>query len=171
MQRLLIQLPDSRPTVLADRAVHFDFTEERLLATHARLRLLCELHQPAQCRGRDTNRAGMLAGEELAGLFLTEDRLEDADEGFGELVVKVVFGVDRDVVLKNEDWVLGALVVLCATGAFDDNVGNAVAEGGRRAGVALLHALCELDVRLLSGVVALGEGFGDDEFRHVYFVL
>lgn len=171
MQRLLIQLPDPRSTVLADGAFHLGFTDERLLAAHAGLGFLRELHQPAEGGGRDADGAGVLAREELAGLLLAEDGLEDADEGFGELVVEVIFCVDGNVVFEHEDWVLGALVVLGAAGAFDDNVRDAVAEGGRGAGVALLHAFGELDVGLFRGVVAFGKGFGDDEFGHVDFVL
>ena len=87
------------------------------------------------------------------------------------MVVEVVLGVDGDVVLEHEDGVLAALVVLSATGALDDDVSHAVAECGCGAGVPLAHALGELDVRLLGGVVGFGESFGDDEFGHVDAVL
>lgn len=113
----------------------------------------------------------MLTGEELSGFLFAEDGLEDAEKGLGELVVEVIFRVDGDVVFEHEDWVFGALVVLCAAGTFDDNVGDAVAEGRCGAGVALFHAFGELDVGLFRCVVAFGEGFGDDELGHVDFVL
>ena len=48
MQRLLIQLSHSRPTILTHRTRRLLFSNKRLLAPHARLRLLCELHQSAQ---------------------------------------------------------------------------------------------------------------------------
>ena len=72
----------------------------------------------------------MFAREELTGLLLAEDGVEDAAERFGELVVEVVFRVDGDVVFEDEDRVLGFLVVFGAAGALDDDVGDAVAEGG-----------------------------------------
>ena len=112
----------------------------------------------------------MLARQQLAG-FLAEDRVEDAAEGFGKLVIEVVFRVDRDVVFEDENGVFAPLVVFGAAGALDDDVGDAVSEGGGRAGVSLLHSVGELNVGLFTGVVRFGEGLCDDEFGHVDFVL
>ena len=170
-QRLGVELAGAGPAVGAHGAGHFLLAHERLLAAHARLRLLGELHEPAEGGRGDGDGARVLARQELARLFVAEDGVEDAAEGLGELVVEVVFRVDGDVVLEYEDGVFAPLVVLGAAGALDDNVGNAVAESGGRAGVALLHAVGELDVGLLILVVGFGEGFGDDEFGHVDFVL
>ena len=173
MQRLLVQLADPRAAVLAHRARHLFLADERLLAAHTRLGPLGELHQPPERGGRNGDGAGVLAREQLTGFPFAQDGVEDAAEGFGELVLEVIFRVDGDVVFEHEDGVFGALVVLCAAGAFDDNVGDAVAESGRGAGITLFHPLCELDMGLLGGVVVfgLGEGFRDDKFGHVDFVL
>ena len=113
----------------------------------------------------------MFACEELAGFFLAEDGVEDSAEGFRELVVEVVFRVDGDVVFEHEDGIFASLVVLGAAGSLDDDVSDAVAEGGSGAGVSFFHAVGELDVGLFVGVVGFGEGFCDDEFGHVDFVL
>lgn len=113
----------------------------------------------------------MFAREELAGFFLAEDGVEDATQGLCELVVKVIFCVDGYVVFEHKDGIFAALVVLCAAGAFDDDIGNAVTEGWGGASVAFLHALGEFAVGLFADVVGFGEGFGDNELRHVNFVL
>lgn len=130
-----------------------------------------EFHQTAESGRGDGDGAGVLAGEELAGFFLAEDGVEDAAQGLCELVVKVVFCIDGDVVFEHEDRVFAALVVLCAAGAFYDDVGDAVTEGWSGAGVAFFHALGEFAVGLFADVVGFGEGFCDDEFGHVNFVL
>ena len=166
-----VQLARSRAAVAADGAGHFLFPDEGFLAAHARLRLFGELHQPAEGGCRDGDGARVFAREELAGFLLAEDGVEDPAEGFRELVVEVVFRVDGDVVLEHEDGIFAPLVVLGAAGTLDDDVSDAVAEGGSGAGVSLFHAVGELDVGLFVGVVGFGEGFGDDEFGHVDFVL
>ena len=107
----------------------------------------------------------------MAGFLVAEDWIENAAEGFGELVVEIIFGVDGEVVLEHVHGILGFLVVLGAAGAFDDDVGDAVAEGWGGAEVAFLHAGGEFDVGLVAVVFFLGEGFGDDEFGQVDFVL
>lgn len=113
----------------------------------------------------------MIAREQLPGAFFAENRVENAAEGLGELVIEVIFRVDRDVVFEHIDGVFGALVVLRAAGALDDNIGDTVAQGRRGASVALLHAFSELHMRLLGTVVFLRKSFGDDEFGHVDFIL
>ena len=70
LDRLRIQLTQARPTVLADGALRLRRADERLLAPHARLRLLGELHQPAQTRRRDRDAAGVVAGEQARGALL-----------------------------------------------------------------------------------------------------
>ena len=103
VQRLLVQLADPRPAVLAYRPGHFLFTDEGLLAAHTCLGALGELHQPAE-RGRgDGDGASVLAREKLAGFLLAEDGFEDTTQRLGELILQVVFCVDRDVVLQHED--------------------------------------------------------------------
>lgn len=73
--------------------------------------------------------------------------------------------------LEHVHGILGFLVVFGAAGALDDDVGDTVAQGGCGAEVAFLHAGGEFDVGLVAVVLFLGEGFGDDEFGHVDFVL
>ena len=173
MQSFLVEFSDARLAVGAHGARHFGFGDEGFLAAHADVGFLCEFHEAAEGRGGDGDGAGVFSGEELGGFFFAEDGVEDAAEGFGELVVEVVFGVDGDVVFEHEDGVFGAFVVFGAAAAFDDDIGDAVAERGCGAEVALFHAFHEFDVRLFAGVVLFffGEGFGDDEFGHVDFVL
>ena len=43
----------------------------------------------------------MVTGKELAGFLLSENRYKDPPQGFGELVFKVVFGIDGDVVFEH----------------------------------------------------------------------
>ncbi len=152
--------------------------------------LLGKLHEPALRGRRHRDGPRVVAREQLLCLALTQDGLEDADQRLGELVLEIVLCVNRDVVLEHVDGVLGVLVVLAAAGALDHDVGDAVAERGRRARIALLHAHGELDVGLSGGVSlvvlggggrgivgglllvsVLGERFGDDEVRHVDLVL
>lgn len=166
-----VQFARAGPAVAADGAGHFLLADERFLAAHARLRLLGELHEPAEGGRGDGDGARVFAREELAGFLLAEDGVEDPAEGFRELVVQVVFRVDGDVVFEHEDGIFAPFVVLGAAGALDDDVSDAVAEGRGGAGVSLFHAVGELDVGLFVGVVGFGEGFGDDEFGHVDFVL
>ncbi len=170
-QRLGVELAGPGPAVGADGAGHFLGADERLLAAHARLRLLGESHEAAERGGRDGDGARVLARQELAGLLLAEDGVEDAAEGLGELVVEVVLCVDGHVVFEHEDGVFALFVVFGPAGAFDDDVGDAVAEGGSGARVSLFHAVGELDVGLFVVVVGFGEGFCDDEFGQVDFVL
>ena len=47
----------------------------------------------------------MFSCEELGGFLLAEDGVEDSSQGFGELVVEVVFGVDGDVLLEDPEGV------------------------------------------------------------------
>lgn len=166
-----VQFARARAAVFTDGTCHFGGGDERFFAAHTGLGFFGKFHEPAEGGCGDGDGAGMLAREELAGLFFAEDGVEDAAEGFGELVVEVVFRVDGDVVLEDEDGVFGALVIFGAAGAFDDNIGDAVAEGWGGAGVALFHAFGEFDVGLFGGVVGFGEGFCDDKFGHVNFVL
>ena len=166
-----VEFPCSGPAVAADGAGHFLFADEGFLAAHACLCLFGEFHESAEGGCRDGDGARVFACEELAGFFLAEDGVEDSAEGFRELVVEVVFRVDGDVVFEHEDGIFASLVVLGAAGSLDDDVSDAVAEGGSGAGVSLFHAVGELDVGLFVGVVGFGECFGDDEFGHVDFVL
>lgn len=104
-------------------------------------------------------------------LALADNGLKDTAKGFSELVVKVVLGIDGDRVLKDEDRVLGFLVIFGLVRAFDNDIGDSVTEGGRGTGITFAHAFGELDVRLFSGIVGFREGFGDDELAHVDTVL
>ena len=169
-QRLGVQFARPGPAVGADGAAHFFLADEGFLAAHARLRLFGKLHESAEGGRRDGDGARVFAREELAGFF-AEDRFEDPAEWFGELVVEVIFGIDGDVVFEDEDGIFASLVVLGAAGTLDDYVGDTVAEGGSGAGVSLLHSVGKFDVGLFAGVVGFGEGFCDDEFGHVDFVL
>ena len=166
-----VELARAGPAVAADGAGHFLFADEGFLAAHAGLRFFGELHESAEGGGRDGDGARVFACEELASFLLAEDGVEDSAQGLGELVVEVVFRVDGDVVFEHEDGVFASLVVLGAAGTLDDDVGDAVAERGGGAGVSFLHSVGELDVGLFAGVVGFGEGFCDDEFGHVDFVL
>lgn len=73
--------------------------------------------------------------------------------------------------LEDKDGVLGLFVGSCALVRLDDDIGNTVAHGRRRAGVALAHTLGQLHMRLLAGVVVLaprqllcgGKKFSKDE--------
>lgn len=113
----------------------------------------------------------MITSQQRVSLRLSQDGLKDSSKRFGELIVEVVFRVDGDVVLEDEDGIFRAFEVLCSRGAFDDHIGDTITESRCRACVSLLHSCGEFDVCLLGRVVVFGEGFGDDEFRHVNFVL
>lgn len=126
-QRLRVQFPNPRSAILAHGTRHLGLRAQGLLAAHARLGLLCEFHQTAGRGGSDGDGARVFACEELTGFLFAEDRFEDATQGFGELVVKIVFGVDGEVVLEDVDGVFGALVVLCTSRAFDYHVGDTIA--------------------------------------------
>ena len=104
-QRLGVELAEARAAVLADGAGGLGRARQRLLAAHAGLRLAGELHEAAHGRGGDGDAARVLAREQLPGLLLAQDRLEDAAERLRELVVEVVLGVDGQVVLEHVDWV------------------------------------------------------------------
>ena len=67
-------------------------------------------------------------------------------------MVEIVLGVDGDVVLEDVDGVFASLVVFGVAGAFDDDVGDAVAEGWRGSFVAFFHAFGEGDVGLVRRV-------------------
>lgn len=170
-QRLGVELAGAGPAVAADRARHFLLADEGLLAAHTRLRLLGELHEPPERRRCDGDGPRVLARQQLPGLALAQDRVEDTAQRLGELVVEVVLGVDGDVVLEHEDGIFAPLVILGAAGSLDDDVGDAIAERGSRARVSLLHSVGELDVGLFVSVVGFREGFCDDEFGHVDLVL
>lgn len=132
---------------------------------------MCEFHETAEGGRGDGDGARVFACQELPGFLFAEDGVEDAAQRFRELVVEVVFGVDGDVVFEDVDGVFGPFVVFGAAGTFDYDIGDAVAESGCGAGVALAHAFGEFDVGLFGGVVGFGESFGDDEIGHVDFVL
>lgn len=170
-QRLGVQLARAGPAVGAHGAGHLLLADQRLLAAHARLRLLGEFHQPSERGRRDGDGPRVLACQQLAGFLLAEDRVEDPAEWLRELVVEVVFCVDGDVVFQHEDGIFAPLVVLGATGTLDDDVGDTVAQCGSGAGVAFLHSVGKLDMGLFVGVVGFGESFCDDEFGHVDLVL
>ena len=162
-QRLRIQLPSPRATIVAHGTCLLVRADERFLATHTRLRFFREFHQAAEGGCSNGDGAGVFACKELARFLLAEDGIEDAAEGLGELIVKVVFSVNRDVVFKDKNRVFGFLVVLAAAGTLDDYVGNAIAQGGCGAGIAFSHTFGEFDMRLLSCIVTFGEGFRDNE--------
>ena len=113
----------------------------------------------------------MLASKELTSFLLAEDGIEDTSQRLSELIVKIVFCINRNIVLKHKDRIFRSLVVFGAACTFDNDIGDTIAESGGGACVALLHALGELDVGLFGGVIGFGEGFCDDEFGHVDFVL
>lgn len=171
VQRLLVQLTHPRRVIGTHRALTLFFPCQGFLATHTRLGFLGKFHETAYFGCRDGDGAGVITCQQGLGFCLAEDGLEDAAEGFGELIVEVVFCVDGDVVLEDVDGVFGAFEILGASRAFDHDIGYTVAEGGGGTGVALLHAVGELDVSLLGGVVIFGEGFRDDELGHVDAVL
>ena len=127
-QRLGVKLADARTAVDAHGAGHLVLADERFLAAHARLRFLGEFHQAAEGGRCDGDGSRVLPREQLAGLLLAEDWLEDPPERFGKLVVEVILGVDRDVVLEHKNRVLRALVVFGAASALDYDVRNAVSK-------------------------------------------
>ena len=118
-------------------------------------------------------------------LGVAHHRLEQALQGQLQVVVQVVLEVDGQVVLQRKNGVLRLLVDLHALRALrvrapaelqtcqpeclgghaphrarlDDDVGDAVADGGRGGGIALAHLLGQLHVRLLRLVcrVVLGQ--------------
>lgn len=58
------------------------------------------------------------------------DGLKQPHQGLLEVVLQIVLGVDREVLLEHEDWVLGLLERLCPLGPLDDDVSDAVAHLG-----------------------------------------
>ena len=141
-QSLLVEFGDTGPVIFADGAGALVLADKRLLAAHASLSLFGEFHEAAEGGGGDGDGARVFACEELGGLFLAEDGLEDAGEWVGELVFEVVFGVDGEVVFQHVDGVFGAFVVAGSCGAFDNHVGDAVAERWGRAFVPFFHSFC-----------------------------
>ena len=173
-QRLRVELAKPGPTVLAHGPGRLRRARQRLLAAHARRRLLGKLHQRALRRGGDGDAARVFARQQLARLLLAQDGLEDAAERLGQLVVQVVLGVDRDVVFEHVDGIFRFLVVSRSARALDDDVGHAVAHVGGGALVALSHAFREFGVGLFGVVVVFGllrQSFRDDEVGHVNLVL
>lgn len=166
-----VEFPDAGSAVLADGARHLRGGAERLFAAHACEGFFREFHEAAQRGHGDGDGARVFAREELTSLFFAEDGVEDSREGFGELVVEIVFRVDGQVVLEHEDGIFGAFVVFGTAGALDDDIGDAVAQVGCGPGVAFAHAFGEFDVRLFGDVIGFREGFCDDEVGHVDFVL
>lgn len=92
-------------------------------------------------------------------------------EGFGELIVEVVFCVDGYVVFEDVDGVFGVFEIFGVSCVFDYDIGYMVVEGGGGIGVVFFYVVGEFDVSLFGGVVVFGEGFCDDEFRYVDVVL
>ena len=170
-QRLGIQLPNAGPAVLADGPLLFRGGDERFLAAHAGLGFFGEFHQTTEGGSGDGDGAGVFAREELACFLLAEDGIKDSAQGLRELIIEIILRVNRDIVLEHEDGIFTALVVFGATGAFDDNIGNAVAKRGSGTSVAFLHALGKFGMGLFTNVVSFREGFCDDEFGHVDLVL
>lgn len=95
---------------------------------------------------------------ERIGLLLSQNGLEDSSKGFGKLIVEVVLRINRDAVFEDIHGVFGLFIIFCAGRAFDDNIGDAVAEGWCRTGVTLSHTLGKLGVGLFGGVFAFGFG-------------
>ena len=73
--------------------------------------------------------------------------------------------------LEHEDRVFAALKVFGAGSALDNDISNAVAESRGGASVAFFHALGKGGMGLIADILGFGEGFCDDKFRHVNFVL
>lgn len=106
VQGLRVELAEARTAVLTDCAVRLVLACERLLTSHAGLRLLRELHQATEGRGCDGDGTGVFARKQLACLLLTEDGFEDTAQRVCELVIEVVFCVDGDVVFENVERIL-----------------------------------------------------------------
>jgi hypothetical protein len=170
-QSLLIQLAEAITVVLADGTVLLVFASQGFLAAHACLGLLGKLHQTTHCRSSDTDGSCVLTGQELTSLFLTQDGLEDTTKRLGKLVVKVISGIDGQVVLQDEDGIFGLFVVLCTSSTFDHDICDTITERRSRTCVTLLHTLGELDVSLFGSVVILCQRFGDHQVGHIDFVL
>lgn len=68
------------------------------------------------------------------GCLFAKNRLEDAHERLGELVLEVVLGVDRDVVLEHVKRILGLLVRSGVFGALDDDVCESASARGQVSG-------------------------------------
>lgn len=90
------------------------------LAPHT-LELLHGKHHDASClrhRGRLGNASSMIPRQQ--GLWVINDGLKQPSQRVGQLVLKVVFRVDGDVVLEDVDWIFrtficwGSLGSLCS---------------------------------------------------------
>lgn len=87
--------------------------------------------------------------------LLSKDGLEDPHQRIRQLVLQIILRIDRDIVLQHVDRVF-RLLVRCGTfHAFDDDVGDTVAQVGCGTGVALLHTLGKFDVGLFCGIVLM----------------
>jgi hypothetical protein len=170
-QSLLVQLTETIAVVLADSAVFLIFAGQRFLAAHACFGLFGKLHQTAHGRSGNTDGSCVFTGQKLACLLLTQYGLEDTTERLGKLIIKVISGINGQVVLQDKDGILGLFVVLCTSGTLDHDIRDTITKRGSRTCITLLHTLGELDVSLLGSVVVLGQGFGDYQVGHIYFVL
>lgn len=170
-QRFRVQFPDPGPAVRAHGPQHLLLGLERLLAAHARRRFLREFHEPADCRGGHIDGTGMLAREQLTGFLRAEDGLKNALEWARKLIVEVVLCVNRDIVFQYVEWVFGLFVVLRIASSFDDDIADAITDGGCGTKVALSHTFHELHMGLLVVVFLFRKSFGDDKIGHVDFVL
>lgn len=75
-------------------------------APKTRFLLLCKLEEAAGLCCRLLNYDSCVVAREQRLGLVTHDGLEDTHERLGELVVKVVVGVEGDVVFEDVDWVL-----------------------------------------------------------------
>lgn len=98
IQSLRIKFPHPRRAITTYRTTTFFLPAKWFLASHAGKGLFCEFHEAAESGCCDGDGACVVSCEEGVGFCFSEDGLEDSAEGFGELVVEVVFGVDGDVV-------------------------------------------------------------------------
>ena len=72
----------------------------------------------------------MRSCEQLVGLLLSENGFEYTTKRVCELIIKIILSVDGDVVFKNIDRILRLLIVLRATGGFNDDICDTITKRG-----------------------------------------
>ena len=170
-ERFLIEFAEARSTFLAHCAPSLVLADERLLAPQACFRLLGEFHETTHGGSRDRNGPRMLPGQQRCRFFLAENRLEDTGQWLRQLVFQIVLGVDGEVVFQDVDGIFGLFIPFCACCTLYHHVGDPISKGRCRAGIACTHSFRKLGVCLLAGVVGLRQCLGDDQIRHIDFVL
>ena len=100
---------------------------DRGLAAHALGLLGCKHHQTAfsSCRRGDKYLAGVITLEQSL-VNILNDGLEDSRKRLGKLIGQVPLAIDRDIILKDVNGVLGLFEVRSSLDTRDDNVRDTI---------------------------------------------